>query len=987
MNNHKHLRGAWLRHGVAALSLVTTLASAPAFAQSATAATASEPETIVVTGTLFRRTNTETPSPVTVLTSESLIKAGITNASDAIRSISADGAGSIGSGFQSGFSAGGSAVSLRGLGVSSTLVLVDGLRSANFPLNDDGHNAYVDLNSIPFSLIDKIEVLKDGASSSYGADAIGGVVNLKLKKNFVGVAGNAESGISERGDGRNNRLSLTAGFGDYENQGWNFYLNGEYQYNGRISNKSRGFPYNTQDLRAIGGLDKNTGDESMTVNVPTAYVVRTSQSDLNNPLSGGVTAADGTSARYTALGLANCAGGTFTASNGTGCKYDLVNQYRQIAPKQERYSINGRLSFRVSDSIEGYITGSFSRSYVSINGTPSAIRQTQPFGGSPTLASTAPGIVLPVYVCSSGVNCATAADRTLNSNNPYASAYANDPANGAARIYYLFGDIAAGSERTNDVYRFTSGFNGKIGESTDWRVEGVYARDNLKLTQHGLLNINNLMQAINTGAYNFLNPSANTDAVRNFIAPDKTTPSYSEMYGVDASMTRSLFELPGGKAQLAVGGQIRAEKLENRNQNVALDTYGLTTASAYGQHTVSAAYFEVDAPISRMLDTNFSGRFDHYSEGYSKFSPKVGVKFTPIKALALRGTYSEGFRAPTFAEAGPRSQYAGFVSTTPPCVFQLAHGGTSTANGCDANGNAYNTVYNLGRGVVGNPNLKPENSRSFTLGVISQPTRWFSFTVDYYNIKKSNLIVSGPLIGDAVKAYYNSTSLDAAKAAVAAVGPGYSVNSVDSIDPLYPNALPRVLIINVPYVNANYSVTSGLDFSATAKVNLPRNIKWTSRLEATYVIRYDLNNAGVLQRYAGTFGPYDLSSGNGTPRIRGNWQNTLEIGQLSLSLTTYYVGRIKETAADQTSTDTSCSQNLYKTGNNFCYVSPFINNDFNATLKINDRMTVYGIVKNLFDAKAPVAPAAYSSAPNFLTTWHYAGLVGREFRAGVNIKM
>jgi iron complex outermembrane receptor protein len=271
--------------------------------------------------------------------------------------------------------------------------------------------------------------------------------------------------------------------------------------------------------------------------------------------------------------------------------------------------------------------------------------------------------------------------------------------------------------------------------------------------------------------------------------------------------------------------------------------------------------------------------------------------------------------------------------------------------------------------------------------MIAQPTRWFSFTADYYNIKKSNLIVSGPLAGQAVNAYFGASNLADAQAAVAAVGPGYSVNSVDLIDPLYPNALPRVLIINVPYVNANYSVTSGLDFSATAKINLPHNIKWSSRVEATYVIRYDLNNGGTLQRYAGTYGPYDLSSGNGTPRIRGNWQNTLEIGQLSLSLTTYYVGRIKQTAADQASTDTSCAQNLYGTGNNFCYVSPFINNDFNATLKINDRMTVYGIVKNVFDAKAPVAPAAYSSAPNFLTTWHYAGLVGREFRAGVNIKM
>ncbi len=181
LNRSRALR---LRDSVAPVALALAIATQPAYGQTANAAqpapsAAQDPATdsadVVVTGSLFRRANTETPSPVTVLTSENLSRAGITTATEAIRSISADSAGSIGTGFQTGFSAGGSAVSLRGLGVSSTLVLVDGLRSTNFPINDDGHNAYVDLNSIPFSLVDRIEVLKDGASSTYGADAIGGV--------------------------------------------------------------------------------------------------------------------------------------------------------------------------------------------------------------------------------------------------------------------------------------------------------------------------------------------------------------------------------------------------------------------------------------------------------------------------------------------------------------------------------------------------------------------------------------------------------------------------------------------------------------------------------------------------------------------------------------------------------------------------------------------------------------------------------------------
>jgi iron complex outermembrane receptor protein len=380
-----------------------------------------EVEEIVVTGSLFRRTDTETPSPVTVMTSENLQRAGLTTATDAIRSVSADGAGSIGTGFQSGFSAGGSAVSLRGLGVSSTLVLIDGLRSANFPINDDGHNAYVDLNSIPFSLIDRIEVLKDGASSTYGADAIGGVVNLILKQQFEGISGSAEFGQSQERDARHQAFDLTLGYGDYAEKGWNVYINGEYQKDGRVTNHSRGFPYNNQDLRAIGGLDNNTADSTLTTATPTAVVVRTTQSDLNNPLSGGVIAVpDGTYIDSTGLPSPTATTPRWAwapawpaptpspaaARAARAASTIWSTSTTRSQPKQERYAVNGRLSFKFNENVEGYLTGSFSHDFVSIKNQPRALRSTQPFGGSASLASTNPGIVLPVYICTSGVNCA-----------------------------------------------------------------------------------------------------------------------------------------------------------------------------------------------------------------------------------------------------------------------------------------------------------------------------------------------------------------------------------------------------------------------------------------------------------------------------------------------------------------------------------------------------------------------------------------------------
>lgn len=982
-------------------ALIFGAIAAPAAAQNAPATAPSSAKTsdtdqtkseIVVTGSLLRRTDSETPSPVTVLTNVTLERAGITTASDAIRSISADSAGSIGTGFQTGFSAGGSAVSLRGLGVSSTLILIDGIRSTNFPINDDGHNAYTDLNSIPFSLIERVEVLKDGASSTYGADAIGGVVNLIMKKHVTGVDAGVEAGVAERGDAARQRANLTVGFGDYDKDGWNFYVNGEYQYDGRVSNHSRGFPYNNRDLTSIGGKDSNSADQSLTVSVPTAYVTRVNQSDLNNPLSGQAGAPLTT--QYLALGLSNCPSETFTvttgAAQGTGCKYNLEDSYRQLQPLQERYSGNARLSFRLGENIEAYVSAMYSHDFVSITSAfPAGIRATAPFGASPTLAANNPGIVLPVYVCAAGLNCSTAADRRLNSNNPFASAYATDPNNGAARIYYLFGDLPAGSDRVNEVYRIAGGLNGHFGDGWSWRVEGVYARDNLKITQHGLLNIAALRSTINTGAYNFVNPSANTSAVRSALAPDKITPSHSLQYGVDASITKSLLEMAGGSLQFAVGGQVRREELENNNQNAALDTYGLTTSSAFGKHTVSAAYFEVDAPILEQLDVNVSGRYDHYSEGFSHFSPKIGVKFTPIRGLAVRGTYSQGFRAPTFAESGPRSQFAGFVTSSPPGNFCALHGGSATAtNTCVSGGNPYNVAYQLGRGVAGNPALLPETSRSFTAGLIFEPTSWLSLTADYYNVKKNNLIVAGPLIGKATAAYFAAANLTAAQAAVAAVGPGYSVNLVDGVDPLYPSALPRVLIINVPFVNANFAITSGIDVSATGKFRFSDDVTFTSKIEVTHIINYDLHAEDGVQKYAGTLGPYDLSSGNGTPAWRGNWQNTLQVGRFSLTATAYYVGKIKEVSTDQQSAPytTDCTANLYGTGDNFCYVNSFVNVDMNATVEVNDRFSFYVNALNVFDAKAPIAPASYSSSPNFLTTWHYAGLLGRQFRAGARFK-
>ncbi len=153
--------------------------------------------------------------------------------------------------FSAGFAAGATGVSLRGLGVNSTLILFDGLRGAYYPLADDGQKSFVDLNTIPQFAIERIEVLRDGASATYGADAVGGVINIITRKEYKGIGGSVEGGISEKGDVANQRLSLVGGTGDLSEDGYSAYIGGEYFHSDPLRARDRGFPYNTNDLSKL----------------------------------------------------------------------------------------------------------------------------------------------------------------------------------------------------------------------------------------------------------------------------------------------------------------------------------------------------------------------------------------------------------------------------------------------------------------------------------------------------------------------------------------------------------------------------------------------------------------------------------------------------------------------------------------------------------------------------------------------------------------
>jgi len=229
---------------------------------------------VEVTGSNIKRTDTETASPVQVLTREDIEKTGRQTIQEVLRGITADGLGSIPTSFSNGFAAGSAAVSLRGLGVNSTLVLVNGRRMTTYGLADDGIRNFVDLNSLPLEAVERVEVLKDGASAIYGADAVGGVVNVILRKNYQGKAIGGTYGQTGHSDGKTERGFASYGVGDIDADKYNVFVTLEASKQDNIWSKDRGF-IGQSDLRSnnfydttLGAPRRWLGVSSPTINTP-----------------------------------------------------------------------------------------------------------------------------------------------------------------------------------------------------------------------------------------------------------------------------------------------------------------------------------------------------------------------------------------------------------------------------------------------------------------------------------------------------------------------------------------------------------------------------------------------------------------------------------------------------------------------------------------------------------------------------------------------
>jgi iron complex outermembrane receptor protein len=931
---------------------------------------------VEVTGSNIKRVQSETASPVQVLTREDIQRSGKTSVAELLQTLAIDNQGSVPISFGNGFSRSGAGISLRGLGVGATLVLINGRRVAPFPLADDGTKQYTDLNVLPLEAVERIEIEKDGGSAIYGSDAIAGVVNIILRKEFQGIEGRASVGQSlNYGDGRQTQVSLTGGFGNLDTDRYNVFLDGEYLKQEPVfySNRSDRGRLGKADLRSDGFTNQDTTAGGSSAS-GAGYILTqangapsTASSSINGSVRdpfagvaangapfnantayfnrGNLTANTGFTRQFPGAACSN-----FTShpqgDPGGGCIIDQLQQYREILPRTETFNFYGRANFAVSDNVTAYVEGNLYHNQESAQLNPGGITGT---AYAPT-------------VINSSASLGTIG--ALFPDNPYFGT--------STRLRYLTADIPKSFDVATDFDRFVIGAKGSaLGWDFDTAAE--YSHSHLKTTNRGFLQIDVLNAVLNPTAGNVATATANSAAYRalpagtyyrigenaglnssafyNALAPDVHSYANSVEALVDFKVSRELFKLPGGPLGFAAGVEARHE------QNSLTPTEGTERANVLGigyssyalARNIEAAYVEAIAPVIKQVELSAAARYDHYQIVGNSFTPKAGIKITPIEQLAIRGTFSRGFRAPNAAESGGGTT-AGSTSTDPVrCALGIVSACSSSSVSIIS---------------AGSKNLAPERSKTYTGGFVLDPTKDTSIAIDYFKIVRMNEIQGG--LGDnATKVLAGSVLRDPTQVQVGVVGdPGV------------------LLAIISPYTNANKTQVNGIDLDARQDFGLGSFGKISLGAKYTHLFSYLVtDNLGNTLQYANTHGNCNVTNCIGTPWNRANADITYIFGPVKVSTIAEYRGSFPNIEYKGASCETLVGgQN--NPGN--CRIGSFLTFDLTGRWQATKNIEVFGTIQNLFDKQPPYDPTTYG-AYNY-NPLDYSGAVGRFFSAGARVK-
>ncbi len=787
---------------VSASALAAATAAVPAYAQdtisnSDGSAAQAEADTIIVTGSRIKQDPAKSALPLQIISPNDLSREGINSPEQLISFLSANGNGAdnlasngdVTSGAQRGTN-GLSSANLRGQGGASTLILLNGRRVAAHGLTGGA----VDVNQIPFAALERVEVLKDGASAIYGTDAIGGVINFITKSSFQGVVLNGFTDITERGDSSIYRLSATAGYGDLDSQGFNIMGAVSKSWSGMLLGSDRDFVNGNQPARGLSVDTRGT---------PIATVFPANSNVIfapNGSLLGGTAAAQqlpglvipGTSVRADGgINILDMPGGAGCDSVEGGMAYDEVlwsipgaryacswdtGRAAVLQQPLETLTYYGKATLALGNHrISAEITGSdadskkrFSNNQYSINAT------TMPLYFPLNSLTTATYNNVYDQIAAVFPVIGAVGDRTVDATGRY-----------GLPIAYRWRNIPGGYREyiTNTkTLRGALNIEGPLGGTWDYRAGASYAKSQAKsvlgtgyhyagifrsaanATASGVPGAANgaidpraptalgatapgIIGLLNSGILNPFSVSQSAAALAGLDAVSaEGTALYGGQYEVkqfDASVSGSLIDLPGGAVQVALGADYRRETYSFNGSaaavagqpeifNVAFDNVNALTPK---NRDVKALYGEVLVPVFDVLELTAAVRMDDYTGFGTTVNPKFSAKFRPVDWLMFRGSYNTGFRVPSFNQIFngiTQSPNPGNTLTDPTtCPV----GGTiNVTPGCTAI-----TPDSL---TGGNLNLGPETSKQYSVGVVFTPAPRFSASADFWSIAVDNTIGS-----------------------------------------------------------------------------------------------------------------------------------------------------------------------------------------------------------------------------------------------------
>jgi iron complex outermembrane receptor protein len=877
---------------------------------------------VEITGSAIKRINVEGALPVQRLTQEQIAKTGATSVADLIQALPSMQGFTIAAVAAGTNSGGRVSASIHDIGESYTLVLLNGRRIA-----PQGSGSAINLNAIPLSAVERVEILTDGASALYGSDAIAGVINFILKKNLQG--GSIEASLSQPGKshaGDSSNFSATYGFGDLEQNRYNVLLSLRHDEQSQLKATDRSFA-NTSFRPFSWNGNNYMWDRSSTSSIPGN--VTATYKDGKTPTS---TSSIAFNPYFNANG--NCGpmqqpsyNNTATAKN---CGFDSTSTI-EIVPESRRDSVFAKGTWQATDNIQVFAEAAYSRLDLTARIAPNA----------------------------TSISVAKGSNLYNNYVQPYLTA-AQDANLTAASISYRTYDWGTRDSQTiTESKNFVIGAEGEIGAwsfgtGLTWSQNAIderYTGGYIKNAEFRSMLANNQFNP-------FLLAGQQSDATKKLIANSVFNGSIREasttLKGIDAHASRELFQLPAGAVLVAVGGDYRNYHYEQTPNATSADIYGFSASPAYDMERNNYGVFsELQIPVVKSLEVSAAARYDtieavknnlagrDMGKKESASTYKVSARWQPTQSFLLRGSYGTGFKAPSMLDIGQPLVAAGFTSASYDCPPNLA---AENQAYCRAGKSQYYVVQG------GNENLKPEKSKQYTVGFRFEPSTTWYVQADLWDVKISDAVSSvseAQIFADPVKFRQLFTTF---------VNPGSGQTEWAK----------QTLSINIGQTH-----NQGIDWETGYRQKFGFG-SWTNTLNGTYLMKSDYTVPGTSDQWTNsmnTFGINDSVSFRNIVRL----SSALETGAFTNSLIANYRNGYTDAAA----TGYNLATNKNET-NLRIHVPSFITFDWQGKWQVSKVLALRAGVKNLADRNPPLSLRS-SSGHQVGYDPRYADPMGRTF--------